>query len=220
MLCLQKPEFEDCPSLNISLAILALQRAMSTNNLAQLPTCLPVAYSDSSTCLLHQLQRPCTSTTTQECSGQESVNLKPKRRDICKALSSCSNSLCQQVSRLQLANGCTILQLPALRAHDLASLGMWLVMGTLRDLAANRTFLKRERSEPLGRAKPKLMSEMAFSHSVSPSGPFPVDSLSALCLFSLDRCPLVVLRFCVHTPQHESAARHRYSETSILASPV
>ena len=68
-------------------------------------------------------------------------------------------------------------------------------MGTLRDLAAKSTFLKRERSEPLGRGNPKLMSEMAFSHSVSPSGPVPPDSRSALCRFSLLRCPFVVLRF-------------------------
>ena len=42
---------------------------------------------------------------------------------------------------------------------------------TLRALAANRAPLKRDRSVPFGRAKPKLMSEMVFSHSVSPSGP-------------------------------------------------
>ena len=101
---------------------------------------------------------------------------------------------------------CAAVLVPLLHSHDLASLGMWLVMGTLRDLAANRMFLKRERSEPLGRAKPKLMREMAFSHSVFPSGPLPVDSLSALCRFSLERCPLVVLRFCTYTPQHECDA--------------
>ncbi len=44
-------------------------------------------------------------------------------------------------------------------------------IATLRALAAKSAPLKRDRSEPLGRAKPKLMSEIVFSHSVSPSGP-------------------------------------------------
>ena len=69
------------------------------------------------------------------------------------------------------------------------------VVGTFFDLAEKRTLLKRARSVPLGRPKPKLMSEMAFSHSVSPSGPATAAPASAV-RFSLLRCPFVVLRFC------------------------
>ena len=61
---------------------------------------------------------------------------------------------------------------PGVQGQALAGAGAGLVdTGTLRALAAKRALLKRDRSVPLGRAKPKLISEMVFSHVVSPSGP-------------------------------------------------
>jgi hypothetical protein len=78
----------------------------------------------------------------------------------------------------------------------------------LRALAANSTALKRLRSVPLGRGKPKLMSESVFSHSVSPSGPAAVACRSP-ARFSLLRAPLAALRFCARTGNSPLSARHQ-----------
>lgn len=69
-------------------------------------------------------------------------------------------------------------------------------MGTFFVLAANSTALKRLRSVPLGRGKPKLMRLSVFSHSVSPSGPAPLVTCFSPERFSLLRAPLAALRFC------------------------
>lgn len=103
------------------------------------------------------------------------------------------SALCRQSKRnircISAAGGWTalirwgVLQGRAQADQAGVALRAFTVTGTFLALAANRALLKRDRSLPLGRPKPKLMSEMVFSHTVSPSGPATVTCVKRKLIF-------------------------------------